>query len=272
MKIFVLGSRGMAGHTICSYFKNHTTHIAYGIARNNSDFSVDIENDLEYLEHLINEYEPDVIINCIGLLIKDCNDRPDRAIYINSFFPHWLENLTKNTETKIIHLSTDCVFDGIKGNYTEQDIHTETNWYGRTKSMGELNNKNLTIRTSIIGTELKVKGNGLLEWALRQEFSVNGYINHLWSGITTLELAKFIEYVINNKIELDKTYHLISPQPINKYDLLKLIYDTWNKKIEVVPDYSTNCNKILVNSRFTETNYIVSDLNTQLKELYNFKY
>jgi len=248
MKIFVLGSHGMAGHVIAEYFKNNTPHTTYNIARSDAYFNVDIEEDLGYLEHLINEYEPDIIINCIGLLIKDCNDRPDRAIYINSFFPHWLEKITKETNTKIIHLSTNCVFKEDTGNYSDIDIPDGDNWYARTKVMGEIiNDKDLTIRMSIIGTELKSNGTGLFGWFLRQTGTIEGYSKCIWNGITCLCLVKNIEKMIEaNVVGL---YQLAPNYEIDKYTLCKLFQKIWVKTDVIIkPNDTLVKNGTLINS------------------------
>ena len=275
MKIMILGSSGMAGNMISSYFKNHSRYEIINVARNSklspAKHYINIEHDLHLLKQIILNEAPFVIINCIGLLVKDSNDNPERAIYINSYFPHWLESITKSTNTKIIHISTDCVFDGRKGFYSEKDIPNETNWYGRSKALGELNNyKDLTIRTSIIGTELKENGSGLLEWALRQKETVNGYSNCFWNGVTTFELAKFIDYMLLCKPDISGIYHLTTPNRISKADLLELIYKTHYGHVKVNPIANPVIDKTLVNTRSSELKYITPDYIAQLRNLYDF--
>ncbi len=267
-KLFVLGKNGMAGHVIYNYFKENTPYKTIGIARDNADHCVDIETYLPYLEYLIKENTPDIIINCIGLLVKASQDNPDRAIYINSFFPRRLEQLTKNTQTKIIHLSTDCCFSGTKGNHLETDIPTETSWYGRTKAMGELNNtKDLTLRMSIIGSEIKTNGTGLFEWVMKQKGQVKGFDQCLWNGLTTLQLSKQIENILNLNTPLTGLYHLAPSFNINKYDLLCLINEIFDKKLEVIRDSSLIQNKTLHNSRVYEYNPYIPSYEQQLIEM-----
>jgi dTDP-4-dehydrorhamnose reductase len=156
--ILVLGSAGMAGHVIYKVLKEELKDFRiFDVARDsrfvNPSKCMDIK-DFKMLEHYIEELKPAFIINCIGLLNKSAENFPDEAILINSYLPHFLESKTKNSSTKVIHISTDCVFSGSKGMYKEDDFRDATGYYALTKALGELNNnKDLTIRTSIIGPE-----------------------------------------------------------------------------------------------------------------------
>lgn len=269
MKILIFGSNGMAGHMISSYLKKENYEVL-DVNRN----IVDVENffSLEnFFDHL--PYDYDFIINCIGLLVKDSINRPDKAALINAWFPHYLENKTSLSKTKIIHLSTDCVFDGSKGNYIENDIHTEKNLYGKSKSYGELiNNKDITFRMSIIGPEIKNNGTGLLNWILTcKEKEISGWENAWWNGITTLELAKCIKKYIENPFFFG-VYHLVNNSlKINKYELLckiNKIYDL-EKKINKTSG-PKDVNKILVDTRKL-MNFNIPDYDQQLKELKEYK-
>ncbi len=271
MKILVIGSNGMAGHMISRYLKSRGYQVET-LAKNNADFSVNIENLNESKAFFCGLQRYDFIINCIGLLVKDSQETPSRAIYINSFFPHFLEETFANTNTRIIHLSTDCVFDGITGNYIESDRHTETNFYGRSKSLGEINNnKDITFRTSIIGPELKSNGSGLLNWFITNTSDeVDGWENAWWNGMTTLQLAKCIDQYIQNPI-ITGVYHLVNNSVnINKYDLLCKINSIYNlgKTINKV-NGPKPVNKILVDTKKL-INFQIPDYNTQLKELKEF--
>jgi dTDP-4-dehydrorhamnose reductase len=145
MKVLVIGANGMAGHVVAKYLKQQNYNV-HTVARSDADFHLDIENVSDVTQFFNNIDSYDYVINCIGLLVKDSNDRPDRAAIINSWFPHYVEQVLKNTATKLIHLSTDCVFDGSDGPYSEQAVHSERNAYGRSKSLGEINNaKDLTM-------------------------------------------------------------------------------------------------------------------------------
>jgi dTDP-4-dehydrorhamnose reductase len=272
MKLLVVGSNGMAGHIIAKYLKQKG-HTVVTVARDNADYSVDIENT-ESVKSLFKNLENnfDFVINCIGLLVKDSIDRPDRAAIINSWFPHYLEYVYKDISTKVIHLSTDCVFDGKKGNYVEEDIHTEMNAYGSSKSLGEINNsKDVTFRMSIIGPEIKSSGTGLMNWILTNpNTELQGWDNAWWNGITTLQLAKCIEMHISNPV-ITGIYHLVNNNnKINKYDLLSKINSIYElDKIIHRTQGPKPVDKILIDTRQL-VNFNIPDYDTMLKEIKDF--
>lgn len=271
MRILLLGSNGMAGHVIHKFLSTNGYEVDT-LARSNAVFNIDVENRssvIELIEQIKHKY--DYIINCIGLLVKDSIDRPDRAVVINAWFPHAIENLLKYTNTKFIHLSTDCVFDGKKGYYIESDTHTETNMYGKSKSLGEINNeKDITFRMSIIGPELKQNGTGLLHWFLNVREEICGWDNALWNGITTLQLAKCIELYINNP-KITGVYHVVSNKnQISKYDLLVKINEIYNLKKTIIKTQGAKpVNKILIDTR-NEFEFAIPDYDVMIKDLYTF--
>lgn len=255
MNILILGGEGMAGSMISSYLsKSHSVSI---ITRKELDIEKDLDLPLGF----------DFIINCIGVLLKDADINQARTVYVNSYFPKYLEYFYKYSKTKIIHISTDCVFNGYKGNYTEESTPDETNIYGRSKALGEIDNKkDLTLRVSIIGPEIKdiYKRSGLLNWILTsKEKELNGWTNAIWNGITTLELAKCIEQYINNPI-IYGIYHPTN-EIITKYDLLSKINSTYllGKNINKTNGPKT-VNKTLIN---TKGFFKVASYDQQLKEL-----
>lgn len=264
MKILVLGSQGMAGHMIFKYFSDKKYDVTPAARPRIRVEDTDSINNV-----VLNDY--DFVINCIGLLVQDSNTNPDKAILINSWFPHYLESILKNTKTKLIHLSTDCVFDGKRGNYFESDTHTETNYYGRSKSLGEVDNdKDITFRMSIIGPELK-NGTGLLNWILTNKDTVlPGWDNAWWNGITTLQLAKSIEKYIQNP-SITGIYHLVSNKHcINKYELLKLITEVYGLDKEIAQTTGPkNINKILINTR-SALEFDIPDYRTMIEEMKNY--
>ena len=272
MKILILGSNGMAGHIVTRYLKEKKYEVST-LARDNADFCVDIENK-DQLDKFFNSADSscDFLINCIGLLVGDANKDPAKAAYINSYFPHYLEQKYSTTLTKVIHLSTDCVFDGSKGNYIESDVHTEMNYYGKSKSLGEINNaKDITFRLSIIGPELKSNGTGLLKWILTNpDKELNGWENAWWNGITTLQLAKCIDQYVHNPV-ITGVYHLVNNNhQINKFDLLCKINEVYalGKKIIQTQGPKT-VNKVLVNTR-EGIDFDIPDYDTMLLELKNY--
>jgi dTDP-4-dehydrorhamnose reductase len=263
----------MAGHLIFKYLEKQGHNIDT-MARSNATFNVDIENiqtTNEFLFEIKDNY--DFIINCIGLLVKDSIDRPDRAILINSWFPHAIENAIKNSKTRLIHLSTDCVFSGSTGNYIESDIHTETNSYGKSKSLGEVNNyKDITFRMSIIGPELKNNGTGLFAWFLNNSSKeIDGWENAWWNGLTTLQLAKCIEKYIQNPI-ITGIYNLVNNDiKINKYELLCKINEIYKlEKTIIKSNGSKTVNKILVDTQEL-IDFKIPEYDIQLTELQEFE-
>jgi dTDP-4-dehydrorhamnose reductase len=267
MVILILGSNGMAGHTISEYLKRNTPHTILTVARSNSTYIIDVEKRKDDLLDIFENMNPSVVINCVGCLPSECELNPDRARFLNATFPKWLERKTRNTKIKIIHLSTDCVFSGSKGNYDELDTPDATNVYGKTKIAGEINNdKDLTIRTSLIGMEISLHKTGLLEWFLSQQRTF-GYTNVFWNGVTTLELARFIEHVLDN--DLTGLYHLHS-ETVSKNNLLNMISSAWNKNIDIVPRNEPKSDKSLICTR-TDCAFEVMNLYKQIKNLYEWE-
>jgi dTDP-4-dehydrorhamnose reductase len=192
---------------------------------------------------------PDIVINCIGILNRDAEENPDKAILLNSYFPHFLARTGKKLGFKLIHISTDCVFNGKTGGYTEESLKDGIGFYAQSKAMGEVSyGNNLTLRTSIIGPELKSTGIGLFNWFMQQKGTIKGYGQAYWSGVTTLQLAKtLVEIIRDNK--LMGLVHLTNNQKINKYDLLNAFKGTFNRNldVELFSDYKVD--KSLINTR-----------------------
>lgn len=265
MKVTVVGSRGMAGHMIVDYLQR-CGHTVNAVDRT----QLDIEK--QSVDKFFDTLDADYVVNAVGLLVKDCIDRPDRAIIINSWWPQHCAYRLQNTNTRLIHLSTDCVFNGARGNYFEADEHTETNAYGRSKSFGEINNvKDITFRMSIIGPELK-NGTGLLNWVLSNtEFELPGWTNAWWNGITTLQLAKCIDQYINNPL-IAGVHHLVSnDNQINKFDLLCKINEVYGLNKQIIKTQGPKTvNKVLVDTR-SEIDFAIPDYDTMLTELKNYQ-
>ena len=270
-KILVIGIKGMAGHVIFNKFKDEYGFAVYGIARNiepsENTFNLDV-NNTDVLGQIITEHKFDVIVNCIGILNKDAEDNPDKAIWFNSFFPHYLEKITKNTATKVIHISTDCVFSGKKGNYTEEDLKDGIGFYAQSKALGELvNEKDLTIRTSIIGPELNESGIGLFHWFMSQpnDSQLKGYSQAFWSGITTLELAKVVKWAIEENVVGLKQ---IAPHhKINKLYLLQLFNEIFREnKLTIIEEDHYKVDKSLL-SIVTKYTYNVPEYREMLIEM-----
>ena len=234
MKILVLGCNGMLGHMVSLYFKEQG-HEAIGFARKKSQYVDTIVGDAynaSLLKAILEQENFHAIINCIGILNNDAEENKSKAVYLNAFLPHYLCDITAQRATKVVHISTDCVFSGKRGQYTEYDYCDGETFYARSKALGEIrDNKNLTIRTSIVGPDLNPNGIGLLNWFMHQEDAVNGYVNVLWNGQTTLQLAKTIEQAIVSN--LTGLHNIVPGMSISKFRLL-ILFNQYLRKNKIV--------------------------------------
>ncbi|MFD1927502.1 SDR family oxidoreductase [Sporosarcina siberiensis] len=251
MKVLILGGTGMTGHAIAIYFKEANYDITI-FSRGKVDYCQYIIGDitdLKKLEEIIVEGEYDVVINAIGILNQDAEDNKSTAVLLNSYIPHFLSDITKHLKTKILHLSTDCIFSGTKGGYSEKSIADGERFYDRSKALGELrNDKDLTFRYSLIGPDMSEKGIGLFNWFMRQEGQIHGFTKVIWTGVTTLTLAKAIEQAL--KENLTGLYNLVNNENICKYELLKLFNKHIDEgKIEILPSDKLTQDKSLINNR-----------------------
>jgi len=249
-KVVVLGALGMAGHIMAEYLDKTGEYEVFGVARQPGryvDAVLDV-TDFNTLKEYLETVRPDYVINCVGALVAHARDRAADAILLNSYLPHFLSELGKNTGYKLIHISTDCVFSGKDGQYREDSFRDGDDNYARSKALGEvINDRDLTIRTSIIGPELKADGTGLLDWFFKQSGEIKGYSKAYWSGVTTLELAKATGELIRQNIT--GLYQLCPNDKISKYDLLKLFAKTWNKEMVIMPFDGYAVDKSLVCTR-----------------------
>ena len=212
---------------------------------------VDVENS-DTLVSLFSKVRPAVVINCIGLVKQLAeSDDPLQAIPVNSVLPHRLARLCDAVGARLVHMSTDCVFSGKRGMYSETDFPDADDLYGRSKFLGEVDYPNaITLRTSIIGHE-RDGARSLINWFLSQEGRVKGYARAVFSGLPTVEIARIIrDYVIPNP-ELHGIFHL-SAEPINKFDLLTLVAEVYGKSIEIVSDDKLVIDRSLDSTRFRQ--------------------
>ena len=262
MRVTVIGSQGMAGHVIVRYLRQQGHHVD-AVDRS----KLDVENPVMAMSFFDN-LKTDFVVNAVGLLVADSLARPDRAVVINSWWPNYMAHRLATTETRLIHLSTDCVFDGAAGPYIEQDWATETNAYGSSKSLGEINNnKDITMRMSIIGPELK-KGTGLLDWVINNsQTELPGWTNAFWNGITTLQLAKCIDQWIKNPC-VTGIYHVVDNLVnTSKYDLLCEINDVYELGKSIKKTIGPkSVNKILQDTR-QQIDWQIPNYHAQLREL-----
>lgn len=248
MKIAVTGSSGMLGHAVVNYLAKNKDFTIYAFTRNRK---ICREGNIFYINYdeLFSFFLPyDYLINCAGVLrTKDKSPEAlSEAININTLLP--LKILEADLSKKIINITTDGVFSGKVGNYLETSCHDACDVYGKTKSLGEINDERVcNLRCSIIGKELNTSKN-LLSWFLNQEDgkSINGYTNHLWNGITTLQFAKICENIIINNIATNNIQHIIPRDKVSKYQLLLLLKEFYKKDVAITPVKSNNpTNKIL---------------------------
>ena len=223
MKYLILGANGMAGHMLAAWLSVQGMEVL-GFAGSPSPICETIIGDArdEATIHRVLELsDADVVVNAIGLLNKAVDRNIAAGIYLNSYLPQMLAEACERLKKKFVHISTDCVFTGTKGEYTESSIPDEISLYGRTKCLGETTlGTALTLRTSIIGPELKENGIGLFHWFMSQRGEVGGYCRVLWSGVTTLELAHAIKEAVRQNVK--GLYHLTNGKKISKYELLSM--------------------------------------------------
>jgi len=283
MKILILGSSGMVGNMLVQEL-SLKFNIAILQREKSSEkllnfykrflsienvYQIDSINNVGLLKKNIDNIKPTVIINCVGVIKQRVeSENLVNMININSLLPHILDQICAKREIKLIHLSTDCVFSGVKGDYLETDKPDPVDYYGQTKLLGEIPFSNaLTIRTSFIGPELFNK-KSLFEWILSQKGNeIEGYKNAIYSGLTTLEFARIMSIILYNFIELDGVVH-ISSSPITKYDLIKMINNTFDLNIDIKANYSFKCNRSLnCNEFYNKTKINVKSWNEMIIDL-----
>ena len=269
MKILVLGCNGMAGHLISLYFKEKG-HEVVGFARQQSQLLdstiIGDASDMALIKRVIEEGNYDAVINCIGLLNQFAENNKAMAVLLNGYLPHYLVELTKDTKTRILHMSTDCVFAGNDGPYYEDTLPNGASFYDRSKAMGEFNNdKDLTFRNSIIGPDIKASGIGLFNWFMKQEGPIRGFTGAIWTGVTTYTLAKAMEAALNEN--LTGLYNLVNNESINKFDLCTLFNKYFRaSEVEINPNDKLQLDKTLKCTR-TDFSFHVPSYEQQIKEM-----
>jgi dTDP-4-dehydrorhamnose reductase len=262
LRVLVLGATGMLGHKVWQLFRRRFD--AYAGVRDAERYAHTglfdggrvaagvRAGEFASVERAIADARPDVIVNCIGIVkqLKAAGDAVP-SITINALFPHQLAEVGRTIGARVIHISTDCVFLGSRGGYTEQDVPDAEDLYGRTKLLGEVAGPGcLTVRTSIVGRELSAT-TGLLEWFLAQQGNrIRGYTTATFSGLTTSALAELLGDVIEHHPALSGLYHVASA-PISKYDLLVKFNQAFRASIAIEPSDEVRIDRTLDGSRFT---------------------
>ncbi|MBQ7542426.1 MAG: SDR family oxidoreductase [Clostridia bacterium] len=250
MKYFILGAGGMAGHMIAVYLSERGYTVT-GLDRRPSPVCETVVcdvTDLRALDDAVASQAPDVIVNCIGVLNQFAEQDKEAAVFLNAFLPHHLAKITADTPCRVVHLSTDCVFSGKNPPYACGDLRDGETFYDRSKALGELeDDKNLTVRGSIVGPDLNPNGIGLLNWFMRQSGEINGFVRAIWTGQTTLQLAKTIEAAVTDGAA--GLYNTVPDGPISKYELLGLFNrELRDGAVTIRPQDTFVCDKTLIAS------------------------
>lgn len=280
MRILILGGDGMLGHQMFTHLlSRHDVRVTlrkslsayrqfdlFDSTRSYADIDLSSTNKLV---SVISEFNPAVVINAVGFIKQRMDSERSiiPCIEINALLPHRIVEICRSINTKLIHISTDCVFSGKKGNYRESDTPDATDLYGRAKLLGEVAGDNcLTLRTSLIGPELFRK-KSLLEWFLSQKGAVCGYKKAIFSGFTTVEFSRIIEKIIIEYPYSSGTYHVAST-PLSKFDLLTLINNKMNRGLKIIPDESVCCDRSLDSTEFNrEFSYCPPTCDKMIEEL-----
>ena len=265
----VLGVTGLIGHQVYKLLKNSDDYEMFGVAHRkkleNNNVLLDARDEEKYITY-IKSVKPDYIINCIGILINGSNKNPENAIFLNAYMPHRLMRLSNEISARLIHVSTDCVFSGNnKIPYVEDDVKDGEDTYAKTKGLGEFVSKDhLVLRTSVVGPELKSDGEELFHWFMNQHNAIYGFKKSIWSGVSTLEMAKAVKWAIDNSIT--GLYHVTNNSSICKYDLLKLFKKYTKKEIDIIPVDGRDVDKSFVDTRKL-INYKIPSYEQMVKEM-----
>ncbi len=251
-RVVVLGSSGMAGHVLALYFRESGLGEVLDVGPRRRVLPgtelCDLE-DSKAIARLLDRLSPTVLVNCTGVLVKASEERKREAAWFNAYLPRLLSELCAERGIRFVHLGTDCVFSGKTGPYREDSPRDGEDFYGRSKALGEvIDGNDLTIRTSIIGPELRA-GTGLFDWFMRAESPLKGYSRALWSGVSTLELAKFISKVIVDRKNLRGLVHFSVPGGISKFELLGLFNKAMGTGKEILPIMEPAIDKRLICTR-----------------------
>ncbi len=284
MKVLVIGASGMIGSTIIRVIAENKDWLIYGTVRSENvkqffvpEIAENLLTNIDVTNHdtLVSVFEkvrPDVVINCAGLTKHIAgSDDPIKAIPINALMPHRLAELSKLLGARLIHISTDCVYSGKKGNYMESEAADSMDIYGKSKLLGEVDYPHaVTLRTSTIGHEFSTK-HGLLEWFLSQKGQCKGFQRAIFSGLPTIVLAQIIRDIVIPNAELRGLYH-VAGQPISKYELLELIAEIYGKSIEIIKDEKFTIDRSLNSDKFhAATGYVPPEWRELIKSMYSYQ-
>jgi dTDP-4-dehydrorhamnose reductase len=279
VRILILGGDGMLGHKLLAHLApRHDCRVtlrrplheyeSFGLFRPQNAYGGIALGTIDPLLPVLADFKPEAVINAVGIVKqRPTAEEAIPSLEINALLPHRLALACGEIGARLVHMSTDCVFSGRKGNYTENDPADAEDLYGRTKYLGEVHAANaITLRTSIIGRELARK-TGLLEWFLTQTGSIRGYRNAIFSGFTTIEMTRIIEMLLMRFPGASGVYH-VSSEPISKFDLLELLRKRLHRQVEIVPYDEFRCDRSLDSTRFrSEFGYRPPDWTVMVEEL-----
>jgi dTDP-4-dehydrorhamnose reductase len=265
--VIILGATGLIGHQVYFQLKANKKFSVFSFARRRkiSEDTVLLDaRDEHLLEKAIVGINPDIIVNCMGVLIAEANRDPENAIFLNAYIPQRLKSIASSLDAKLVHISTDCVFSGKKGSYSEDNVRDADDTYGRVKALGEVTQlPHVTLRTSVVGPEIE-GGEELFHWFMSQEGKIKGFTKSFWSGVTTLELARAVEWAIDSDIQ--GLYHITNGIPINKYELLMLFKKHTKQRIEIERVDGRETNKSFIDTR-KDVNYEVPSYAKMIREM-----
>ncbi|MCP3773554.1 sugar nucleotide-binding protein [Paenibacillus sp. MZ04-78.2] len=276
-RVLVIGGDGMAGHVLLRYLAAHTSYeVFYTTEYGKSDCEYPLPgaalrldaSDSVMVDKLVEAVRPELIVNAHGIMYDAARQRELEAVRINGLFPHQLAELADRLQARLVQISTDSVFLGDRGRYEERHVPDGTTAYARTKALGEVvRAPHLTIRTSLIGPELREEGSGLLPWFLRQRGEIRGFVRVPWNGVTTLELARFIHYTAERGDRLSGIVHLTAAETISKYELLERMRRIFDKQdVRIRPDDAVALDRTLRSTR-PELDFAVPGHDRMLEEL-----
>lgn len=263
-RVLILGSSGMLGH-VAMIRLEELGYSVFGVsnARKFGGIStlLDVSSKKD-LDLFLDKNDFDVIVNCIALLVSDSEEYKDLAVYLNSFIPHFLETKYMETNTKIIHVSTDGVFSGKGAPYSENSPHDTESFYGRSKSLGEIvNAKDLTVRSAFWGPDLNEASTSFFNWILNQNDTIKGFSNHIFNGVSSLEFAGFVDTAIRDNLK--GIFHLTANIPISKCDFMLSVREVFGLKNAIIPVEAQSVNRTLMNNR-SDIPYAEADYATML--------
>lgn len=281
VRTLILGATGMLGHKLIQVFSQQFE--VYATVRSSTEAfaghpvlaqksllgNVSVEN-FDGVVRAIALSQPQYVINCIGIVKQQLAAKdPLPSISVNALFPHRLAQVCQAAGIRLIHISTDCVFSGRKGNYLESDVADAEDLYGRTKLLGEVTSEGcLTLRTSIIGREFETS-QGLVEWFLSQKGkTIRGYKQAIFTGFTTHALAEIIAQIITKYSDLHGVWH-VAAEPISKFELLSLVKEIYRLNIEIEPDETFRCDRSLNSDRIRQaTGFVPPSWSDMIEQMY----